>query len=244
MKKTRRKKSSNSILVSFIVVIIIISSFALLYSIKSIFTLSKDPLIGKNSISNDQMGKKLSKMSLTLFDIQLAKEFMDKDNDGKCDACGMPVEICISSGQLQCNMDSKSTIGILGSQHIHADWKIYINGKEFDWSPYADRHERQMKGDKSILDTSAFIHIHPAQASEKAGDVLHMHAAGVPLWIFFKSLGIELPNNVKLYINGKLNPEGLKYAFRDLDKMLIIDEAGSTVIQQQLNSITELAGTH
>ncbi|MBI2143415.1 hypothetical protein HYU20_03690, partial [Candidatus Woesearchaeota archaeon] len=90
-----------------------------------------------SGVDSNKMGSRLSRMSLTGFDVELAKEFMDKDNDGKCDACGMPVEMCIDSGQLQCNMDPESTIGVLGSQHIHADWKAYIDGVAFDFEPFA-----------------------------------------------------------------------------------------------------------
>lgn len=189
------------------------------------------------------MGEKMSRMSFSNFDREMAIKFMDKDGDGKCDACGMPVEMCIDSGQMQCNMDPKSTIGILGSQHIHADWKIYLNGKEFDWSPYADLHEKQMMGDTAVKGTSAFIHIHPAaQPPEKAGDVLHMHATGVPLWIFFKSLDIELPGNIKAYVNGKEIPDWKNYVFKDLDKLLITDAIGN--LQERLDSITDFAKNH
>ena len=50
------------------------------------------------------------------------------------DSCGMDVDLCIQTGQLQCNMVSGSTIGILDSEHIHADWKVYINNKVLDFS--------------------------------------------------------------------------------------------------------------
>ena len=110
------------------------------------------------------MGPEMSGMSLTPFDVKLAKEFMDKNNDGKCDSCGMPVDMCISSGQLQCNMDSKSTIGVLESQHIHADWKIYINGKALDLSDKA--HMERIKNNQPV---SSFIHVDDAPAPEKTG---------------------------------------------------------------------------
>ena len=78
--------------------------------------------------SSPQM-KGLSRMSLTSFDRKLGIELMDQNHDGRCDICGMPVEQCTDSGQLECNMDPNAKIGILGSQHVHADWKVYINGK-------------------------------------------------------------------------------------------------------------------
>src|SRR3989338_4673723 len=113
----------------------------LIFSLSSFVSFQKEAggeATGKPSeVDSNKMGSRLSRMSLTGFDAELAKEFMDKDNDGKCDACGMPVEMCMSSGQLQCNMDPKSTIGVLGSQHIHADWKVYVDGVPFDFEPFA-----------------------------------------------------------------------------------------------------------
>ncbi len=206
---------------------------------------------------------KLSSMKLTPFDVALAKERMDKNNDGICDACGMPIQQCINSGQIDCNMgNNPNAIGLLGSQHIHADWKIYINEKQFDWTPFADLHAKQMAGDSSITNTSAFIHIHPAKTPEKGGDVLHMHAKKVPLWLFFRSLGITLSqdslttadgrilknengNTLKFYLNGKKVDELGDYIFQDLDKLLIsYGPANDPNIQKQIDSVANFAKNH
>lgn len=224
--------------------VIIYSAIVLLVLISSGLFITTQAKIGQMAASqiNSPMGQRMSRMSFTDFDKETAKKMMDKDGDGKCDACGMPVEMCIDSGQMECNMDPKSTIDILGSQHIHANWKIYIDGKAFDWFPYVDLHEKQMMGDPSVKGTSAFIHIHPAQLPEKGGDVLHMHATGVPLWIFFKSLDIQLPENMKIYANGKEISDYKNYVFRNLDKILITDGKGN--LAEQLNSIANFAGNH
>jgi len=184
------------------------------------------------------MGEKMSSMSFSNFDKEMAIKLMDKDGDGKCDSCGMPVEMCIDSGQMECNMDSKSTIGVLGSAHIHADWKIYINGKPLDFAG-KDHMTRMQQG----LSVSSFIHVDSgAPEPEKAGDLLHMHATGIPLWLFFKSLDIELPEGLKMYVNGKEIPDYRNYVFSDLDKILITDGVGD--LNQQLNSITNFAEKH
>jgi len=207
------------------------------------------------------MTQRFSMMKLSEFDRAKATELMDKDNDGRCDYCGMPVEMCIDSGEMQCSMDPSSTIGKLGTQHIHADWKMYINGKAFDWRPYADRHQRQMMGDKSIKDTSAFIHIHPAEAPEQAGDLLHMHATGISLSLFFESMGMSFDkecialatdaihcadsqNALKLYVNGKQNNQLGEYVFQDTDKILISYGPKGEDVSQQMASITNFAGGH
>lgn len=211
--------------------------------------------------NSPMMGQRLSRMELTLFDANVAKDHMDKDGDRFCDACGMPIEQCIESGMMECSMAPNAKIGRLGSQHIHAEWKIYINGKAFDFTPFGDRHERQMKGDKSITDTSVFIHIHPKSGQEKAGDILHMHATGVPLSLFFESLGMKFTkdcievsatekycndnkNILKFYVNEKPNDLYGEYVFSDLDKILISYGPKNEDIREQLASITSFAGDH
>ena len=237
--------------------ILIIAVGLLIYTIPSTIDLFKNKNERQSSANTPA---RMSRMSLTGFDKQLARQLMDTNNDGRCDVCGMPVEQCIDAGELQCNMGVNSKMGVLGAQHIHADWKIYVNGEPFNWSSLADRHERQMAGDKSVQDTSAFMHIHPAQEPEKGGDVLHMHATGVPLWIFFKSVGMDfnkesltLPdgrkfsndgkNTLKFYVNDKPNNEWENYVFNDLDKILI--SYGNEIdLTDQISSITNFAGNH
>ena len=245
--------NAEKIVTGFIVAVIVIAIFSLFYVSKSLFF----PLATGNAIGN-AMGQKMSRMSLTPFDVQLAKEFMDKDNDGKCDSCGMDVELCIDSGQLQCNMDSSSTIGILGSQHIHANWKIYIDGNLLDLSDKS--HMERMR---SNLPVSSFIHVDSdAPAPEKTGDVLHMHAEGVPLWIFFNSIGMDFNKDcitlenkekfckdsnkkLKFFVNGKESNEFENYMFNDLDKILIsYGNENEEEIRTQLNSITDFAKIH
>ena len=202
--------------------------------------------------------KGLSRMSLTSFDKELGIDLMDQNHDGRCDVCGMPVEQCLDSGQIECNMNPNAKTGILGSQHIHADWKIYIDGKPLDFSDKS--HMERMKNDQPV---SSFIHVDSgAPAPEKTGDILHMHATGVPLWIFFKSVGIDfnkdcitLENKEKLcndenkklkfFVNGKESNEFENYVFNDLDKILIsYGNENQEQIQNQLSSITNFASLH
>ncbi len=235
-KKSTRKKINNSdrIIKGIIAAVVIFAVLALGYSIKTIFFPEKLNSQVTQTMNTPTMGR----MGLTGYDKELAKKMMDKNNDGKCDACGMPVDMCIDSGQLQCNMDPKSTIGVLGAQHIHADWKVYINEQLLDFN--GKDHMTRMKSGSSV---SSFIHVDSgAPAPEKTGNIIHMHAKGTPLWIFFDSINIELPNTVKVYVNGELKLEGLNYVFSDLDKILITDGNGD--LQEQLNSITDFAEIH
>ncbi len=233
MKRKKKQNKSDRIFNWIIIAVVIFSVLALGYSMKIMF-FSSQPETLESTMHVHAAGR----MSLTPYDKELAREMMDKDDDGKCDVCGMPVEMCMDSGQMQCNMDSKSTIGVLGSQHIHADWKVYIDGKTIDFSEYSHM-ERMQQG----LTVSSFIHVDSgAPAPEKTGDVLHMHATGVPLWIFFDSIGLDLPGEMKFYVNGKEISDYENYAFNDLDKILITDGQGD--INQQLDSVTDFAQTH
>ena len=233
-----------------IILFVVVGLFA--FSLYDFFS-SKSEKVNQPS---SQM-KGISRMSLTAFDKELGRDLMDQNHDGRCDTCGMPVEQCLDSGQLECNMGPNSKTGILGSQHIHADWKIYTNGKILDFSDKSYDRIRQGKS------ASSFMHVEPDPfTGEKTGDVLHMHATGVPLWVFFKSIGMDFnkdcitpddkekfcndgTKNLKFFVNGKENNEFENYVFKDLDKILIsYGNDSEEEIKNQLTSITDFAKIH
>lgn len=138
-------------------------------------------------------------------------------------------------------MQALSGIGALGSAHIHADVKVYINGKPIDFSQ------------KKYQLASSFIHF-----EDGIGDVVHVHATGMTLGHLFKSLGMDFNNNcvvaegqsycnaadktLKLYVNGQLGNEFDNNAIRDMDKYLVsYGNDNEAQIRQQLDSITSLA---
>ena len=196
--------------------------------------------------------KSLSTMKLTPFDVVLAKEHMDKNNDGICDTCGMPMQQCIDSGQLDCNMgNNPNAIGILGSQHVHADFKVYVDGQPIDFA----KPEYYMK--------SSFMHVDSnPNSTEDASGVVHMHATKVPLNIFFRSLGMKLEKDsfttadgqiyktgnsksLKFYLNGHKVDELGEYVFQPFDKILIsYGPDNDPAIQKQIDSVTTFAKDH
>lgn len=246
----REEKYNKLFLYGFLAFVVVILSV-------SIFSVSR--LIFSNQADQANSMPKLSRMGLTSYDKQLAIKFMDENHDGKCDVCGMDVELCMDSGQIQCNMDSKSTIGVLDSQHVHADWKIYVNGKSLEDTVLESLAMDMSKMDNSI--TSSFIHLDKGTTvPEKTGDVLHMHATGVPLWLFFRSVGMDFnkdclillngenfcnngQNTLKFYVNSKPNSQWENYVFKDLDK-IIISYGTESNLTQQLNSVTNFAKNH
>ena len=134
-----------------------------------------------------------------------------------------------------------SGIGPLRSAHLHADVKVYINGKAVDFS----------QGKYQL--TTDFIHF-----EEGIGDVTHTHATGLTIGHLLNSVGIgmsdgcidfegnkycnEKNKTIKFYVNGKLNDEFSSYEIRDLDRYLVSYGAeGEEAIKKQLDSVTNLA---
>ena len=132
-------------------------------------------------------------------------------------------------------------IGPLGSTHLHADVKVYINGQAIDFS----QRKYQLQ--------NSFIHF-----EEGIGDVIHTHATGLTIGHMLKPVGINFNNNcifiegsnycndenkkLKFYANGHQNDEFDNYIIKDLDKYLIsYGSEDEREIQKQLSSITNLA---
>ncbi len=215
----------------------------------SLWSLVRD----RSSVTDDQF---VSSLTMTSFDREMAQQLMDKDHDGKCDACGMPVDMCIDGGQMECTMVKKEGIGILNSDHLHADWKVYVNNTFIDLSGMA--HMDRMASGKPV---SSFMHVDSGAPGERTGDVLHMHAKNVPLWLFFESVGMKLTKEcitlendenycddgerrLRMYVHGVEQSSLRDYVFHDLDKILITYGSDESVIPFQLASITDFAKDH
>lgn len=121
-----------------------------------------------------------------------------------------------------------AAIGPLGSTHIHADFAVFLDGKQI--TPLG--HEYFVR--------SRFVHV---ESGSGEGTVIHMHATNVPMNFFFKSLGMEFTQDcfktdtdaqycnsadktLKMYVknrngNWELNSDYGNYVFKDLDKILI-----------------------
>lgn len=136
-----------------------------------------------------------------------------------------------------------SGIDNYGSTHIHADIKIYLNGEELNlYSP-------------ENFEKNQFVHFHETKDKTKPNDnVIHIHAKGITLKHFFKSLGIELEKNcftynlkrycndgkntLKIYVNGKRIDNYADYEIKDLDKILVsYGSENEKEIQKQINSV-------
>ncbi len=213
---------------SMIYMVLVLAMISLIFT----FYVIIKPIETNNGIQVTGLVVNSIKMGFTPFDVQLAKGFMDKNYDGMCDFCGMRIEDCIASGMMQCTMDPNAKIGLLRSNHKHADFKLFINNNPINFV------------NKQNYMRSMMLHLDENLNPEDSSGVLHMHATGVPLWLFFRSIEFKLPSSIKIYINGKLNSNGLDYVFKDKDKLLLTDANDEFLIRQQLESVTNYARDH
>lgn len=170
--------------------------------------------------------------TFTEYDTELAKEMMDKNNDGMCDVCGMPIEQCIASGMMQCTMDPEATIGTLDTtkktHHYHADFKVYEKGKPIDFNQ------------QKYFVKSKFIHVENDPSGD-SGEVLHIHAQGVPLWMFFESIEMDVKGK-RLFVNGE-ETKHEDYISKDGDKILLTS-SDEDKIKNELATVTDYAKNH
>ncbi|MBI2084882.1 MAG: hypothetical protein HYT70_04725 [Candidatus Aenigmarchaeota archaeon] len=147
------------------------------------------------------------------------------------------------------SLSNSPNIGPVGSTHIHADIGIHLNGEEITPLP------------PQFYVRSSYVHI---EEGPGAGTVTHIHSTGVPLKMFFDSLGMRFnlecfevtgakkycnsgSATLKMYIKHadgawEQNSEYEKYVFKDLDKILITygDETDEEIALQQ-NNVTDFS---
>jgi protein-disulfide isomerase len=131
--------------------------------------------------------------------------------------------------------------------HIHADFKVYVEGKALDFS--ADKYQSVEGQEKDPA-----VHLH-----DNNGNLVHVHEKGVTLGRFFKALGMSLTSScfatdagqqycsnsaesLKMFVNGQPNAQFDAYPPQDLDRILVTygSESGPA-LQKQIDSVTDTA---
>jgi len=128
--------------------------------------------------------------------------------------------------------------GDYGSTHEHADFQVYVNGRQLDF----DKPE--------FFGMHPLVHLHEGTNNVH---VAHKHADGITYGMFFRTIGIELNGclsvndkefcdlngrTVKYYLNGKIVPNLKHVEINDLDKVLISYGSESLAeVQRQLASV-------
>lgn len=119
--------------------------------------------------------------------------------------------------------------------HAHFDLKIYTDGVPVDLSlpKYQSIEGKELH---------EFVHLHDSN-----GKVVHLHKNEIALKTFIDSIKITfLPDTtsktLKIYVNGIVQPEGLGYMPKDLDRILIsYGPTSDKNIETQIKSVTDVA---
>jgi len=137
-----------------------------------------------------------------------------------------------------------------GSLHLHADIKIFINGKEL----VIYRPEN--------FEKNKFVHFHETTDPSKPNEnVIHIHAKGITLKQFLNTLNIKLNNNcltvdninycnneenqLKVYVNNKKLDDYENYVIKDLDRILIsYGPDDKNRINEELNKVGNYSKLH
>lgn len=115
--------------------------------------------------------------------------------------------------------------------HIHANFKVIIDGKEIDFAKPDFMTE-------SKTDHSKKVHLHDLN-----GDVVHVHYPGIAWRDFFQTIGMNLQHDcldtrcgLHFYLNGQESSGLDTKKIRDLDRVLITNGGD---LQQQLASVPD-----
>ncbi len=139
--------------------------------------------------------------------------------------------------------------GLVGSTHIHTDLAVFLDGKEI--TPFGSQYFVRARD----------VHVEPGPGE---GYVIHVHATGVTLGRFFKTLGMNLDDNcfvtdkkisycnseigtLKMFVkheggNWTQNFDYNRYVFSDLDKILLSYGSESQAqLDVQMSKVTDFS---
>ncbi len=142
---------------------------------------------------------------------------------------------------------------VLGEVHEHADFKVFLNGNEFNFSQ-SKYMSGKINGSNQTKLLSNFVHLHDLD-----GGVVHKHINGVTMGMLFKTLSMVFNSTcfatdngrqycngqggkLSMIVNGKKTSAFGDYQFGDLDRMLISfgNESGQE-LQAQYASVSDRA---
>ncbi len=182
-------------------------------------------------------------LPFTAFDKQKAMELLDTNADGKADCCESSLEDFVSQEDLiEIPLPNGQKMGPLDktkkAYHAHADLNIYLDGKKIDLNQ------------PRYFVKSAFIHVE-LDSKPGTGDVVHIHAPGVPLWWLLESLGITFTEDCLTMDTGESfcsQPLRLfaldeidnlrNYVLQDQDRLLLTNARDEREVARQLSSRT------
>lgn len=144
--------------------------------------------------------------------------------------------------------------GKYGSEHSHADFKVYVNNAAIDFTqPQYQEHSGHSGNESEEIGCGNESQL--AHLDNGDGDVVHKHATGVTWGYFFTELFMNMTNDCLVLDNGAsyCNSGSARWRFfangketgplkdaeiHDLCRVLFTYNATDAEIQQQLASIT------
>lgn len=124
--------------------------------------------------------------------------------------------------------------------HNHVDFKMYLGGTMLNFSQ------------NNYMDQSNEVHFHKtvkAKPDDVAGIpnglIIHVHKENVTIGNFLKTLDLPFDTdgilNLKVMVNGAVQPSGLNYIMKDKDRLLVTDSSNDSQIKSQVESVTDYA---
>ena len=131
--------------------------------------------------------------------------------------------------------------------HTHADFAVWIDGKEFDFSQEKYMTTQQNEATNPLR---KYLHLHDGN-----GHVMHRHKPGLSIGDFFQSIGFKMSENClvsdagtstcnadskkwQLFENGQEEPFDPRFIFNDDDQLLLTYGASDTERANELNAMT------
>ena len=109
-----------------------------------------------------------------------------------------------------CALPGAPSLGKYGSEHSHADFKLYIEGVPYDFSQEKYQEPSGVEGQETCGDDGKMADLHDGD-----GDVVHKHATGVTWGYFFSTLNMTLADSCFTLDNGTgyCNGNGKKWEY-------------------------------
>jgi len=139
--------------------------------------------------------------------------------------------------------EKKSAVIPAGPFHAHADFKVFIDGKEMNFSS----PEYNVRN----------VHTHLHTDNDFGGNVIHAEGRKAALGEFFASLGMSFNSTcfetwqekfcntegkmLRFYVNGETNNAYGDYYPEDLDRILVSYGDADEDVSEQLDSVTNIA---
>lgn len=162
----------------------------------------------------------------------------------------LPLFIFASFVLLSC---SRTPVANPDPSHTHADFAVWIDGKQIDFSSPEFMSGSSDESDPDHTKHDKYLHLHDGN-----GHVIHRHKPGLTLQDFFTTLKVGFSrkcfssgvpgadgeecseNEFRLFVNAIEKPfDNLSYVFVDGDKILLTTAVDTAEVRKELSLMTD-----